>query len=587
MKTHAATRTAIRPAAFSAVMLAAFASSASAGDLQFTEKAQAVGLTGGHAAPNGFGLQIMLGGSGVGDFDRDGDQDIFVVGGSLGVNQLYINDGSGTFTEQAAAWGTDSPGVRHSGVSVADYNNDGWLDLFVTCVLENGTTGLAENRLYRNNGDNTFTDVAASAGVQIIPRESNDSFSSAFGDYDKDGDLDLFIAGWYGGNHLYTNNGDGTFTPQPDSVFGGEVMDLIRGYSARFTDINADGWPDILLAADFFTSKVFINNTDGTFTNATAAWGAGLDSNGMGHTQGDFNNDGLIDWYVTSRIAPGGQAGSGNMLYMNNGNDTFTERSVAAGVNFGSWGWGADAVDFDHDGWVDLIATNGWAGSVFEDDQTYLWRNDGTAVGDFTDITTQVGITHTGQGRGLLTFDADNDGDRDLIINNNAQPITYYENTLTGADINALTLFFDTQGAPDLPPDGFGVRVEVDTPAGTQLREMDGGSNFLSQSELSAHVGLGSSAAADEVRVTWPNGQVTTLTNLASGRHTVTPPTANAGCNPADVAEPFDVLDLADVQGFIAAFVTQSDPADIAEPFGVFDLADLQGFVGAFVAGCP
>lgn len=116
---------------------------------------------------------------------------------------------------------------------------------------------------------------------------------------------------------------------------------------------------------------------------------------------------------------------------------------------------------------------------------------------------------------------------------------------------------------------------------------MDGGSNFLSQSELSAHIGLGSAAAADEVRVTWPNGQVTTLTNLASGRHVVTPPTTNTGCGPADVAEPYDVLDLADVQGFIAAFTTQGDAADIAEPFGVFDLADLQGFVAAFLAGCP
>ena len=574
-------------AAIPAILLSLAAMPTPAGDLRFTEKAQDAGLIGGHAAPTGFGLQIMLGGAGVGDFDRDGDQDIFVVGGSLGINQLYINDGTGNFTEQAAAWGTDSPGVRHSGVAVADYNNDGNLDVFVTCVVEADSPILAENRLYRNNGDNTFTDVAHAAGLLTVPLGSNDSFSSAFGDYDKDGDLDLFIAGWYGGNHLYTNNGDGTFTPQPDSVFGGEAMDEIRGYSVRFTDINNDGWPDILLAADFFTSKVFINNTDGTFTNATAGWGAGLDSNGMGHTQGDFNNDGLIDWYVTSRIAPGGQAGSGNMLYMNNGDQTFTERAVAAGVNFGSWGWGTDAIDFDHDGWLDLVATNGWAGSVFETDMTYLWRNDGTASGDFTEITTQAGITHTGQGRGLLTFDADNDGDRDLIINNNGQPITYYENTLAGENINAITLFFDTEEASDLPPDGFGVRVEIDTPAGTQIREMDGGSNYLSQSELSVHVGLGSATTADEVRAYWPNGQITVLNNLASGRHTVTPPTTNAGCGPADVAEPFDILDLADIQGFIAAFTTQGDAADLAEPTGVFDLADLQAFIAAFVAGCP
>ena len=558
---------------------------AAAGDLAFTERAQAVGLLGGNNATNTFGLQFMAGGAGVGDFDRDGDQDIFFVGGSAGVDQLYINAGDGTFSDQAAAWGVATAGQRHTGVCVGDYNNDGWLDVMVTCVVEGDSPVPAENRLYRNNGDNTFTDVAAQAGVRFTPRGRNDSFSSAFGDYDKDGDLDLLIAGWFGGNHLYTNNGDGTFTAEPDSVFGGEVMDLIRGYAVRFTDINNDTWPDILLAADFFTSKLFINNADGTFTNATQAWGAGLDSNGMGHCQGDFNNDGLIDWYVTSRIAPGGTVGSGNMLYMNNGNETFTERSVPAGVNFGHWGWGADAVDFDHDGWLDIVATNGWNGSFFSVDPTHLWRNLGTGAGDLTEITSAAGITHTGQGRGLLTFDADNDGDRDLLIANNDQPLTYYENQLSGADINALTLFFDTEGDPALPPDGFGVRVEIDANGTTQLREMDGGSNYLAQSELSVHAGLGAASAADEVRVTWPDGRVTVLENLSAGRHTVTPPTAS-GCNPADLTGD-GVLDLADIQTFIGAFVALDDAADLAEPLGVWDLADVQAFLGAFVAGCP
>ncbi len=574
------TRNTAAIAATTAILLAC-GSTATAGGLQFAEKAATVGLSGGHSATDGFGLQYMIGGAGVGDFDRDGDQDIFVVGGNEGTDQLYINNGNGTFTNKASAWGVAVAGVRHSGVAVGDYDNDGDLDLMVTCVVEGNSPVPAENRLYRNNGDNTFTDVADQAGVRFTPRGLNDSFSSAFGDYDKDGDLDLYIAGWYGGNHLYTNNGDGTFTVQPDSIFGGDVIDLIRGYAARFTDINNDTWPDILLAADFTTSRLYINNRDGTFTNATQAWGAGLDSNGMGHCQGDFNNDGLIDWYVTSRIAPGGAVGSGNMLYMNNGDSTFSETSVAAGVNFGEWGWGADAVDFNQDGLLDIVATNGWNGSYFSVDPTHLWINDGD--GTFTDVRVSAGILHTGQGRGLLTFDADNDGDRDLLIANNDQPLTYYEIEITGT--NALTLFFDTKGDGALPPDGFGVRVEVDANGITQHREMDGGSNYLAQSELSVLVGLGAATAADEVRVIWPDGRVTTLNGLAAGRHTVSPP-SGGGCNPADITGE-GVLDLADIQAFIAAFVTQDPVADLAAPEGVWDLADLQTFVVFFTGGCP
>jgi len=553
---------------------------AGAGTLQFAERSAGAGLTGGHAAVTDFGLQYMAPGAAVGDFDRDGDQDLFVIGGSAGVDQLYINDGTGGFTEQAAQWGVDAAGIRHNGVAVGDYDSDGWLDVYVTCLGSGSNPVPVENRLYRNNGDGTFTDVAAAAGVQVPPRGLSDSFGAAFGDVDLDGDLDLFVAGWYGGNHLYLNNGDGTFTVQPDSVFGGEPMDLIRGFAPRITDINADGQPDIMLVADFQTSKVFINNGDGTFTNQTTLWGAGLDSNGMGNTIADFNNDLLLDWYVTSRLSPGGgqYAGSGNMLYINNGDSTFTESSVAAGVNDGQWGWGTEGVDFDHDGWVDIVATNGWNGPYFEIDPTHLWLNN--ADGTFTDVRTQVGIAHTGQGRGLLTFDADRDGDRDILICNNAEPITYYENQLSGPDASSITLEFVTAGTPDLAPDGFGTRVEIDAGGMTQLRVLDGGSNYLAQSELSVHAGLGASAAADEVRITWANGETTTLRNVAAGRHTIT---ARLDC-PIDW-DVNNLLDLADISGWIQAFGSGHPQADLNAD-GLLDLADIGLFIGLFTTGC-
>lgn len=550
-----------------------------AGGLAFQEKAATVGLAGGHLQPaNDFALQYMAPGGAVGDFNRSGAPDVFVVGGSSGIDQLYINNGDGTFSEQAAAWGVAASGIRHTGAAVADFDNDGWLDIFVTCVTLFDDPGNAFNRLYRNNGDGTFTDVAAQAGVRVVPSQLSDSFGAAFGDFDLDGHLDLFVAGWYGGNVLYRNNGDGTFTALPNAAFLGDDISTVRGFAPRFVDINNDGLPDILLVADFFTSRVYVNNGDGTFTNATAAWGAGLDSNGMGNAVGDFNNDGLTDWYVTSRIAPGGGAGSGNMLYMNNGAG-FTERSVPAGVNFGWWGWGADAVDFDHDGWLDLVATNGWSGPSFSNKPTQVWRNLRDPIGTFEEVTAAVGMTHTGQGRGLLTFDADMDGDRDILIFSNNEPLAYFENTLPNTGSSSITLFFDTKGQPGIAPDGFGVRAELDAGGITQHRYLDGGSAYLAQGELSLHFGLGEASLADEIRITWPNGEETTLARVAPGRYTIT---ARFGC-------PIDwnvdgILDLADITGWIGAFMNQHPQADL-DGNGIFDLQDLITFITLFTGG--
>lgn len=550
-----------------------------AGDMAFQSRAAAVGLTGGHLQPvNDLALQYMAPGGAVGDFNRDGAPDVFVIGGSLGVDQLYINNGDGTFTNQAEAWGVAAAGIRHTGVAVGDFDNDGRLDIYVTCVKLLNDPGVASNRLYRNNGNGTFTDVAASAGVQIPPAMLSDSYGAAFGDFDLDGHLDLFVAGWMGGSVLYRNNGDGTFTALPNSAFLGDDITTVRGFAPRFVDINNNGWPDILLVADFFTSRVYLNNGDGTFTNATAAWGAGLDSNGMGNAVGDLNNNGYFDWYVTSRIAPGGGAGSGNMLYMNNGAG-FTERSVPAGVNFGWWGWAADAVDFDHDGWLDLVATNGWTGSSFANKPTQVWRNLRDPIGTFEEVTAAVGMTHTGQGRGLLTFDADMDGDRDILIFSNNEPLAYFENQMPSPGSSSITLFFDTKGQPGIAPDGFGVRAELDADGMTQHRYLDGGSTYLAQSELSLHFGLGNAITASEIRIRWPNGEETTLVGVRPGRYTIA---ARFGC-------PIDwnvdgILDLADITGWIGAFLSQHPQADL-DGNGIFDLQDLITFITLFTGG--
>lgn len=550
-----------------------------AGDLLFHDATSGAGLTGNHATPAFSGMQAMAPGLAVGDFDRDGDQDVFAIGGSEGVDQLYVNLGDGTFVERAAAWGVATAGERHTGASVGDYDNDGDLDLYVTAVIIQGSGETARNKLFRNNGDGTFTDAAAEAGVQIVSPLLNDSFGSAFGDPDLDGDLDLFVAGWTGGNTLFVNNGDGTFTRQPDSVFIDDLLEIPRGFSPRFCDIDGDGLPDLLLAADFFTGRVYINNGDGTFTNRTQHWGAGLDSNGMGAATADLNNDGLFDWYVTSRIQLDGDDGSGNMLYVNRGG-TFEERSHAAGVNNGGWGWGTDAVDFDHDGWLDIAATNGFP-PPFEHDPTTIWLNRRDNGCAFDNVTKAAGVTHTGQGRGLVTLDADLDGDRDLLIASNDEPLTYYRNDLSGDDTNSITLLFDTSGEPGLAPDGFGVGVQLDAGGQTQHRFLDGGCNYLSQSELSLHFGLGGNPVADEVRVVWPGGATTTLTAVAPGRYTIT---ARVSCPVDWVAD--GALDLADAGAWASDFIAHHPQADMNAD-GVFDLADVMAFLTGIDAGCP
>ncbi|MEM9372046.1 MAG: CRTAC1 family protein [Planctomycetota bacterium] len=552
-------------------MAAAFATAA-----PFTERASEAGCVHLHATASQFSdMEFMCAGGVAVDIDRDGDQDLFIIGGSNGFDRLYRNEGDGTFTDISLSAEIDRA-HRGSGASAADYDNDGDLDIYVTSIGSSQSQIAGTNILYRNNGDNTFTDVAQAAGVRFTNASQGDAYGSAFGDYDLDGDLDLAVAGWLGGNRLFRNNGDGTFTNVTNQALPSD-MDDVRGFAPRFLDMDGDRYPELLWVADFFTSRYLINNTDGSFTDATASSGTGLDSNGMGNAYADFDNDGDYDWYVTSRINFSGGGGSGNMLYKQGPTPhVFSEVSVATGVNFGYWGWGTDAQDFDHDADVDIIATNGFDSS-FVNDPTVFFINDGT--GNFTESAAAFGLQDTMQGRGLLTADLDNDGDRDIVIFNNRQPMLLYQNETPNPGSTAITIAVDTAGIGSVAPDGFGTLVTATTGAVTQRRTIDGGSNYLAQSELSAHFGLGTAAGAT-ISLTYADGVTDTFPNVAPGRHTIT----RLAC-PADFNRDAS-LNFFDLVEFLNRF-GEAHPMGDFDRNGAFNFFDIAGYIGAFNAGCP
>lgn len=566
---------------FSAVVIVAFFSAAplSAGTLTFQQVAAQVGIDLIHT-PAGDGMpSFMQSGGAVGDFNNDGWQDVFMLMGGGAPDCLFINNGNGTFSEQAQEWGCDATHWG-SGVAVGDYDADGWLDVYVTSFGPTGTEP-GQHKLYHNLGGTGFENVAVAAGVNRTSVSEADGFGAAFGDYDLDGDLDLAVAGWVlqsGGNKLFRNNGDGTFTDATSALHFN--MNQVRGFSPRFADMNNDRYPELLWMADFRSAKYFINNKDGTFTEATAAAGVGHESNGMGNTTGDVNNDGLLDWYSTSIYDPGfGQGQLGNQLYINQGNHEFLESGLAAGVDNGIWGWGTVAVDLDHDGWIDLVETNGWNGLSWSNKPKRVYMNNHDLT--FTDRAANVGVTARGQGRGLVNVDFDNDGDEDLMFFLFGAAPELYRNDISGPDANWMHIRFDTSGRNDLAPNGFGVRVKLIVGEQTYMRYIDGGCNYLSQSELAAHFGIGAATIVNVVRVEWPNGRVTTLNNLLANQQFVIEATL---AGDLDHDRDVDIADLAYVLSTYSRCEGDNgyNPAADQDGDGCVTISDLSAVLADF-----
>jgi len=450
-------------------------------------------------------------GAAWGDYNNDDYLDLYVSNYN-DVNVLYKNNGDGTFSNVASSAGVndDSTGID---IAWGDYNNDGFLDLYL--VNDVGAGYGARNLLYRNNGDDTFTNVADEAGVS----SRGYGLCAAWADYDNDGFLDLYVTNnahtifCYGqSNKLYKNKGDGTFDDVTETAGAGETGNSI---GAAWSDYDDDGDLDLCVlnfASPFLDppegnpSVLYRNNNDGTFTNVTSASGIEHIDGGHGVAWGDYDNDGDMDFYIANNSAtlstsPPISSSGKNVLYRNNNDGTFIDVTDEAGVGSTLTSTEVTWVDYDNDGDLDLHVVNG---GIQGNQSSILYKNNGD--GTFSDIASTAGIQNTGPGEGATWGDYDNDGDMDLYVVNYRQSNKLYKNNGNSNHWIIIKPVGTTSNRA-----GIGARIEVTMGTSTRIRDVDGGSGFCSQDSLWVHFGLGSNEKIDTLKIKWPGGKVQTL----------------------------------------------------------------------------
>jgi uncharacterized delta-60 repeat protein len=416
-----------------------------------------------------------------GDYDNDGDLDLFAANSADENNFLYTNNGDNSFTKVTTG-AMVADGGNSYGCAWGDYDNDGDLDLF---VINHGQN----NFLYTNNGAGSFTKVTTGAVVT----DEGYSRGCAWGDYDNDGDLDLFVLNNNHNNFLYANNGAGSFT----KVTSGTVVeDAGDSRSCAWGDFDNDGDLDLFITNYDLDNCLYENNGDGSFTKVTS--GAVVTDGGpsIDCAWGDFDNDGDLDLFVANYSQD-------NFLYTNNGDGSFTKVTSGAVVTDGGPSFGCAWGDYDNDGDLDLFAAN-------YQQNNFLYTNNG--AGSFTKVTSGVVVTDGGASFGCAWGDYDNDGDLDLFVAN------HFQNNLLFMNNGNSNNWIDIEcvgAASNISSIGTNVKVNalIDGNPVWQMREISGGT--FSQDSLNAEFGLGDATIVDEIRIEWPSGQVQTLTDVA------------------------------------------------------------------------
>jgi len=463
------------------------------------------------------------------DYDNDGDLDLYVTQ-RTGANKLFRNNG-GSFTDVAVAAGAADAGHDGAGVAVADYNNDGCRDLF----LANSDGDV----LLKNDCDGTFTDVTAGSGLEAS--EERRGTHASWGDYDNDGFLDLYVANHMAmagssvtgateqikaQDYIFHNNGNGTFTDVSNMLMGTTRQGM--GFGGGWTDFDLDGDLDVLVIHDCpfdFTAPQLMYRNDGgsngvsnwTFTEVSAAIGVNYCQNGMGLATGDYDRDGDMDYFMSDNggngNVPGGQIGVEGTLLLRNNGGTFSDATTTAGVSSKEWSWGANFLDYNLDGWQDLYLAAG-AMNSFDPTPGSLWMNDGD--GTFTDVSAvSGGIDDPARTRTSVYGDYDGDGDPDMFLVNYAGTTKLFRNDASSGN-NYLVL--DLVGVTS-NRDGVGAKIEINTPdGGTQHYETRSGSSLGGGDDLGAYFGLGANGIVNNVTITWPSGIVQTLSSVAANQ---------------------------------------------------------------------
>jgi hypothetical protein len=494
-------------------------------------------------------LETVGPGAAMVDFDNDGWLDIFLLSGTRlegdppgAGNRLYRNLRNGKFEDVTEKAGLGRTGWASS-VAAGDYDNDGFTDLFITYW--------GQNALYRNQGDGTFLEMTGKAG--LLDKEARWGAGATFIDYDRDGDLDLFVANylvfdfaripkpgqsancnWKGipvncgprglppGRHsLYRNNGDGTFT-DVSAASGIAAATGSYGMTAVAADFDNDGWTDIYVACDSTPSFLFRNNHDGTFTESGLERGValnedGMEQAGMGLGIGDFNLDGSLDIFKTNFTD------DTNSLYRNDGKGNFDDVTIAAGLGVETRfvGWGAGIADLDNDGLPDIFYATG---SVYPEIEKKLpsypyktprvvFRNLGG--GKFEELFEQAGpgVTAAHASRGAAFGDFDNDGDIDVLVVNLHEPPSLLRNDLGGG---GHRLQVKLEGVKS-NRSAIGARVTDRYGGKVQAQEVLSQASFYSVNDFRLHFGLGGAEEA-EVEVRWPNGGVEKVGKVAADK---------------------------------------------------------------------